>query len=117
LEYKLAKQLKDKGYPQNPQCGHCSSDCGGTVDNVDGSVYIPTLEELIEACVSLNKKQKKYWSISFGFPTTDEDSAMEKKDYVIHFQWVRGEGRVGSDSIRSSIPTEAVAKLWIKLNE
>ena len=102
MEYKLAEKLKDAGYPQdyNPKY-----DTGG--GGAPGSdIRMPTLSELIEAC------EKDYQLFE-----------LEKRNSV-------GRGIVGlwiasvdnydhhpSIIVCAKTPEEAVAKLWIKLNE
>lgn len=105
ISYELAKELKDAGFPQH----------GGELDippvkkyvvpNNDGtfipnsSAYVPTLEELIEAC------------------------GTEFVGALIHFngEW---QSVCGTDmenfektSYRGSTPAEAVARLWLALNK
>jgi len=53
MKYELAKQLKDAGFPQYGK----NRDVDGSLVTIDSSigqihdfVYIPTFEELIEAC-------------------------------------------------------------------
>lgn len=90
MNYELAKQLKDAGYPQ-------PSLYGVPVILEDG-VYYPTLEEMIEACEDKDsygfilKKHPDYWS-------------------AIIYRNGMQDGSVGKT------PTEAVASLWVALNE
>jgi hypothetical protein len=90
MNYELAKELKDAGWPQDklPVGGYSREPC-----------YIPTLEELIEACGgkfhSLARADKEWWASELLEPFADKFPL-----------------RVGG-----STPTEAVARLWLALNE
>jgi len=86
MNYELAKQLKDVGYPQEAAKGSFLS---GTWFERE-KTYIPTLEELIDAC-------------------GDEFRLLE---LVSGKRWEC----VGVDEFFDT-PTEAVAKLYIQLNE
>ena len=86
MEYKLAKELKDGGYPQEAAKGSFLS---GTWFERE-KTYIPTLEELIDAC-------------------GDEFRLLE---LVSGKRWEC----VGVDEFFDT-PKEAVAKLYIQLNE
>jgi len=121
LSYELAKQLKDAGFKQGgessallqtfrgklcekqygddydiaseahkKECGDW--DCKGIVQNSD--VYLPTLEELIEACGDCSLLVGKENTI-----VLDASNPMESD--------IRCEG---------STPIEAVARLWLALN-
>ena len=96
MNYKLAKQLKDAGFPQDRSnfCGHCLGEYRSFVKDDKGKVdeiKIPTLSELIEACG-------------------------DKFDKLIHTrvdqEWhAYGDGEFDC----GETPDEAVARLWIKL--
>lgn len=102
MNYELAKQLKDAGFRQTgyspfsvcqhsethpeghmivPECKHC---------------YIPTLEELIEACMS---------SLHVFKLEETANGKWKAKAYGSKLGWFKG-----------STPTEAVARLWLALN-
>lgn len=94
MNYELAKQLKDAGFPQSDECEHCGNFLGGTFRLADEDVYRPTLSELIEACGDnfeslMLRLHNHTWAVSSplamlgGFKT----------------------------------PEEAVAKLWLALNK
>lgn len=103
MNEELAEKLKRAGFPQTDEpyiCGHCGD--GGPIE-----IRYPTLSELIEACGdrfhvlqflirghSVNGKIMNPWN-AFPKPIPSE----------IVF---RGDG---------STPEEAVANLWIALNE
>lgn len=82
MDYNLAKQLKDRGFPQMD---------GRYLNN--GEVYVPTLEELIEAC-----------GTEFGRFIRQE-----------HDSWIAS-SETNKETGYGSTPTEAVAKLWLALN-
>jgi len=59
MNYELAKQLKDAGFPQSKYCDHCGTDFGDK--------YEPTLSELIEECgddISYLEKKVNGWMVS-----------------------------------------------------
>ncbi len=66
MNYELAKQLKDAGFPQKDICGHC-----GTKFHTD---TFPTLFELIEAC---GDRFQRLSRMDYGF------RAVGMKDSVI----------------------------------
>lgn len=91
MNYKLAKQLKDAGFPQS---GHYYIRDDGMV----GDVCIPTLSKLIEAC----REQ------------------LDEIIIYITFDLVKVKGvnpTYGLDlDANGSTPEEAVAMLWLDLN-
>ena len=112
MEYETAKELKDNGFPHKGNGQYI-----GNVGNINhdaikpGEVfgiaqedfcYIPTLEELIEACGyrfgSLTQSPRKTWYVT----------TVEGKDNYT-YELVR--------DIECSIPLEAVARLWLALNK
>ena len=102
MNIKLAKQLKEAGFPIKKLK---DGDGEGKIINYSDDIahsdfaYQPTLSELIEAC------GEHYFSM--------EEGSGEK---IIKGEWyakkrdknIRAEGKT---------PAEAVAKLWLKLNE
>ena len=110
MEYKLAKQLKDLGFTQNEWNGVGSylSSFGIPkkifVDEFSSEVaYIPTLSELIEACgdeFQLTRWDESVWD---GLWVASTEIYYDDAGYVGDI----GEGKT---------PEEAVAKLYIKLN-
>jgi len=109
MTYKLAKQLKDAGFPQDKDKEgnwYCKGDDDKQrleimhYQNSDGShVYVPTLSELIESCgdnfSSIEKKKYKAGWIAEAVPEEGGD-------------WSYAEAK---------IPEEAIAKLWLALNK
>lgn len=104
MNYELAKQLKDAGFPQGDKTGkmfctykgnndhHCSEDfC------LKPEITIPTLEELIEACGTQLDYIDNQWTKWVVYGDSTEDKTVD----------IKFEGKT---------PTEAVAKLWLELN-
>lgn len=95
VNYELAKELKDAGFPQNPDC-----DCPHNVpnENLDDYVYSPRLSELIAACGddfdSLHNTGGDWW-------------AWSDSEY----------GEAAGVNESGSTPEEAVARLWLALNK
>ena len=98
MTHELAKQLKDAGFPQRQLevgdftlCQHDKEQLHETNDTCE-ILNIPTLSELIEACVdisfSLNKTNTGFWIES-----------------------------VKGDTETYPTPEEAVANLWLALNK
>jgi hypothetical protein len=112
ISYDLAKKLKDAGFPQINQywsegeyvwrdCPGCFFAQDGNKDP-EGSVYCPTLSELIAACgdefMSLNRTYDGAWWVQ----------GVELKGYE----------RASTALVRkkADTPEEAVANLWLALN-
>lgn len=94
MEYKLAKKLKDAGFPQEfPSGGDGFYVNGGLPDEI----YVPTLSELIEACGE-----------KFG--------ALELFDYKDWVAGGMGKNGVGFKIGGFKTPEDAVANLWLELN-
>jgi hypothetical protein len=91
MDYALAKRLKDAGFLQEG-AGKRVAPTDKIVVRRDDFAYVPTLEELIEACgkefVQLTRRAGKRW---------DAESS-----------------RVETEGMS---PTDAVARLWLALNE
>jgi len=100
ISYKLAKKLKDAGFPQGEEGIYISS--SGIVRDIaikamketGQAFYSPTLSELIEACGVKLKLMG------------------EKGDWYVSTY----EMELENETIRGKTPEEAVAKLWLKLN-
>ena len=100
MNYELAKQLRDNGFPQEQVevkdglPGYAQSIQNGN-HHLDegGKVYEPTLSELIEACGEDFKKLFRY--------TLENEIWFECNDIT---------------TICGSTPEEAVANLWLALN-
>lgn len=87
MDYKLAKQLKDSGFPQIPQNDY--------YEDGDDSITIPTPEELIDAC------GEEFLRVEYS-PSAEVKWEARDQDHNI----------VGGKTL-----TEAVAKLWFYLNK
>lgn len=117
ISYELAKRLKEAGYPQevygNYICPHYPGEKFGVLncqcgkDAKEGLAYVPTLEELIEAC---GDEFKSLWQTEPDETGQIHWGADVKWDYR---KKVMTEGhQVFGDS-----PIEAVANLWLAVNE
>ena len=105
MDYTIARELKDAGFPKirigenfNHTVGNHSDDRGGASDYPCDCMkdYFPTLEELIEACGN-----------DFGGISRSKDGA-----------WIAYDITAANleDAIGGKTPTEVVAKLWLALN-
>ena len=90
MNYKLAKQLKDAGFPKKVQEYTVCKECSRPVPPISNGGY-PSLEELIEACGEF--MFLRVW----GDGSAIAESVKEK-----------AEGKT---------PLIAVARLWIELNK
>jgi len=106
MENKLAKKLKDAGFPYkkiddccgNEIDGHCSGVCSGMIcirEKCDLFVIHPTLSELIEACGD-----------RFVLSKFEDDELWYVSDDIDHYAEFEGK-----------TPEEAVANFWLKLNK
>jgi hypothetical protein len=101
MTYELAKQLKERGFPQDSQFKtidrqHCppASNFNTAQEMIDATVFLPSLSELIEACGTpfrLTSYTNGVWNAS---------------------------DKITSDGIMThgDTPDEAVAKLWLALH-
>ena len=117
IDYKLAKQLKDTGWPQGLDYGQycwldttnlpfkCMVDDEFTKPTAGNFYKIPTLLDLIEACgewfLCLIRMPDNTWRTNINRPTANIVKT------IIN----------GSDYIVGDTPEEAIAKLWLKINE
>ncbi len=107
MNYELAKELQEAGFPQTPHYPE-------QLESVDeGFAYIPTLSELIEACGNI---------ILYKLPENNEWDSSEKGIWVAdtigeyfcadtYFVDTQISGEKGNT------PEEAVAHLYIELNK
>jgi len=112
VDYKLSKELKEAGYPQEGD-GYAVFESGGKpmkahlIGVPDVVAYAPTLSELIDSCgenfQQLYKKHGDYVA------STEElgHSAEQRNNPSLGYTWIEGYGKS---------PKEAVAKLWLELN-
>lgn len=117
IDYKLAKKLKDSGFPQfeeskgqfNGYHGGGSEEKGWNIivngrwyiERDEDKVYIPTLSELIDACGD------RFGGLTCGIPDRD---------------WFAYNNTQSDDEIKEvnkygKTPEESVAKLWLELNK
>lgn len=126
MDFELAKKLKQAGF---------GKDCKGvlpimgrwvTQDNEPiwdlsllkkEDIYIPTLEELIEAFneTKIDNDGDEYIESSFGMlrMNLDEWIAHPSDDY----SYIKEGGRYSNFVGKGKTPIEAVAELWLKLNK
>ena len=128
IDYKLAKALKEAGFPQISNLFYGRNElwderkqnyvvamqslreldtCWDKDELLPDSCVIPTLPELIEACGDKLMSLSQI-SVNKVLVWRAEASEYDLKDVGIQA------GRVGFEA---KTPEEAVAKLWLKLNE
>jgi hypothetical protein len=93
MDYELAKELRDAGFPQK------SPTISEPKEYTPDGAYMAALEELIEAC----RKPAHFVSVDEVF----EGWEAYLQDHDYEFRFTKGKG---------STPTEAVARLYIALN-
>jgi hypothetical protein len=106
MNYELCKQLKDAGFPQISENAvslkSMSEKMDAALNGGDlGYVAIPTLSELIEACVIINP--------AFTISTTFGPNGWGTDKWECLC--------LGIDIQYGSTPEEAVARLWLELNK
>lgn len=127
MNYKLAKELKDAGFPTSKELlwvkngtnwsiidRYLYGDRGPFGDEVDETTPAPTLEELIEACEE-----------SFGDLTYCGNDYISSKAPVLGMEGRQKGGFEASTNEERSeyifewgeTPSDAVARLWLALNE
>lgn len=114
MDYQLAKELKDAGFPQNPQRhserpdswihpdGDIADWVGASGGNPDDECYLPTLEELIEACPQIHD------GCAF-------DMIVIEGEWIAWYEAPNREIKKTPEGLGKT-PTEAVARLWLALN-
>jgi len=109
MYYSLAKKLKDAGFTQGYERFIDSKGNTFTVEEWDGDgmIFFPTLEELIDACgegkgqlLGLRESFAEGGGTHWWATLTDT----KLKEHIL-----------GEEC--GKIPSEAVANLWLKLNE
>jgi hypothetical protein len=93
MDYTLAKELKDAGFPQHRDC--TANDCFNTQGQ---DACAPTLSELIEACGDISMSLGKY----------TEGAYPEGRKSYAWYGPAHGSGMTLD---------EAVARLWLALNK
>ena len=103
MDYELAKQLKDAGFPQKEKGTLLFADGITMADSQkkwnENSAYSPSLEELIDACGD------EFGELGKGNATIDSPWTASGLPVKIGFC---GQGKT---------PTEAVARLWLEINK
>lgn len=108
MNYELAKKLKDAGFhPKGFYEFICPHGMTSNISDIKGEckytmVPLPTLEELIEACGE--------YFLALRFAQPYEESKLDKL-------WIAGSTHEGRHVETGSTPSEAVANLWLALNE
>jgi hypothetical protein len=91
VDYELAKSLMSAGFPQTGK-GRLIGSPNKLVWRSDDRVYVPTLEELIEACGE-----------NFGSLDKQDDGWLARAN--------------GDQHCFAGTPAEAVARLWLTLQK
>lgn len=99
MDYALCKELKEAGFKQ---FGRGVYWAGGPAAEYKKEAYIPTLEELIEACEE-------------RFGHLGRNGAYHKAP-APNTAWAAWEANSGN-VYGGATPTEAVARLWLVLNK
>ena len=106
MDYKLAKELEDAGFPVKYHDVQYDIASGGKSSPVR-EIRPPTLPELIEACIKLQPSKYANFMLSHTFVEADGGSG-----YLWEAHFGDGEPYMASNDT----PEEAVAKLYIALN-
>lgn len=138
MNYELAKELKDAGFPQKGtstfvQQGEVYAYIASVSDMAkmkeDGTFelmpYVPSLSELIEACVEIiiegndwKNSCQHYFELAIN---VNHSGSLEEIGKVSEWRasWIRGidDGFEGQNNYFGSTPEEAVARLWLALNK
>lgn len=118
LSYKKCKELKDAGFPQNESGTHIfpSDEVIGFKPSAGSdAVYVPTLEELIEACAKIQHEKYEENIGEFCLQWDDED-----KDWIcgyMRFHPYEGSWFDYPNNVCGPTPSEAVANLYIALHK
>lgn len=109
IDYELAKELKDAGFPQKGYGVYAPDPATGlNFPNTGFTAYVPTLSELIEACgfrFSLLKR------------IAPERGSLKDRWKADGYDGTPLEGSMALTSELGSTPEEAVARLWLALNK
>lgn len=120
MDYELAKELKDAGFPQGrvdivgnhrifPNSDHL-----GYGQKVDDVCYLPTLSELIEACEPA--KADEFW---VGTHIDVWEAILNYHGYFDYPTKFKDDEGFASVELKEegATPDVAVAKLWLALNK
>lgn len=100
MDYKLAKELKDAGFPQHSVDGIHLKECLH-----EPALCFPTLEELIEAC-----GDEFDWLVHYP-----ERTGLGKENFVKKSAYWLCIGN--RNPYEGATPTEAVTRLWLALSK
>jgi hypothetical protein len=101
MDYSLAKELKDAGFPQNGKSRDTHSDINDST--LIERVVQPTLSELIEAC------PKQMGTATFVLGSANQGQAW----VACYFDFRANRGAELNET--GQTPDEAVARLWLAL--
>lgn len=129
MNYELSKKLKDAGWTKETYWFYGSDETDipcltfkyNTLDTCNGKItdkgfekfvlcYAPTLEELIDACPKTRGGNEKTYKDYFSLSHQDTW-------YAEYLEEIPYEGSFPNVSCGGSTPEEAVANLWLALNE
>lgn len=123
MNYELAKELKDAGFPQigdgyalvtakgEGEIMHSIPWCQYVMRPVGDSYevfYAPILSELIDGCGPVQKDGEKRYEFLLSFSVESWFAGYYDEHFVYHPTIENGEGKT---------PEEAVARLWLALNK
>jgi len=111
VDYKLAKQLKDVGFPQDLDRDPVWCREKKTQDQPP-FLLLPTLSELIDAC----QKIKEDFGLNVTHHPSEEFMARGYKDLANKVIWHATDDGYETNT-EGKTPSEAVAKLYIALNK
>ena len=101
MDYKLAKELKEAGFPQRQHVnGRVATECGEIV-KAGNFAYATTLEELIEACGKV-----RFVSLESCIPNE-----------LCSWRATGLNNEPNEIATTGDTPVEAVARLWLALNK
>ncbi len=103
ISYKLAKELKEAGFPQVHSLSRGEGYASSEVKQLDSEVYYPTLSELIESC---GKDFNILWNC--GEHWHAGNYTYGSCHYVDDYPYRNEEGLT---------PEEAVARLWLAIHK
>lgn len=112
MNYELAKQLKEAGFPMPiDDCNFVRS----SAEEGNDEIGIPTLEELIGACPKTLDKYDEAFDENEQVRLT---LSFEEGEWLAgYYEFLAYEGDYFHEMGRGETPKEAVARLWLALNE
>lgn len=125
MNYELAKQLKDAGFPQRSgfhasNAENCNCKTKGLATSCH-LAYIPTLSELIEACRENFESLCRVPDGQLVNGETGKSIGVMWRAYpsdTAYYEELKGDcQKECCGDYLASTPEEAVAKLWLALNE